>query len=113
MSRRRSERGTVSIEVVILVPLLVLIALLTLQLGAAAWTVAQTQEAARQAARAQSLGQDPEEAARGALPGGIDLVDVDADAAAGRVTVRTGIPMIFGILPLDDVTRSATIRSTP
>jgi hypothetical protein len=111
--RPRSDRGTVSIEVVVLVPLLVLIALLTLQLAAAAWTVAQTQEAARQAARAQSLGQDPEKAAREALPGGIGLVDVDADAAEGRVTVQASIPMVFGILPLDDVTRSATIRSTP
>ena len=114
MSRRpRGERGTVSVEVVVLVPLLVVVALLTLQLAAAAWTVSQTQEAARQAARAQSLGQSPEQAARDALPGGIDLVAVHADPGSGQVTVETEIPQVFGILPLDGVTRSATIRSTP
>lgn len=110
MSRRvRNERGTVSIEVVVLVPLLVLIALLTLQLGAAMWTISQTQEAARQAARAQSLGDDPERAAEGALAGMLTVDDITTDGETVSVTVE--IPMIFP-LPLDPVTREATIRST-
>lgn len=112
MRRRGEERGTVSIEVVVLVPLLVLVAMLTLQLGVAAWTASQAQEAARQAARAQSLGENPGAAAERALPGSLDLVDLDADGhETVRVTVE--IPRVLSFLPLDDVTREATIRSVP
>jgi hypothetical protein len=112
MSRRlRDNRGSVSIEVVVLVPLLMLIALLVLQLAAAAWTVSQTQEAARQAARAQSLGDDPRAAAADALPDPLEVEDFSADGE--RVEVSVEIPTVFGILPLNPVTREATIRSTP
>lgn len=108
--RVRSERGTVSIEVVVLIPVLVLVALMTLQLGVAGWTASQAEEAARQAARAQSLGDDPRAAAEQALPGALDVDTLSS--SGGEVSVRVEVPRV-SILPRFSVTRSVTMPSVP
>lgn len=110
MSRRRTERGTVSIEVVALVPILVLVGMLTLQLGVAWWTGSQAQDAARQAARAQSLGDSPRDAAEGALPGALDVESISAGEDSVRIEVE--VPRV-SFLPTITVTRDAFIPGAP
>lgn len=106
----RAERGSVSIEVVALVPLLVLVALLVLQLGAAGWTASQTSEAARVAARAQSLGQDPLAAAERVLPDAMEVVEVRSDGGAVEIEVR--VPRVSP-LPEFTVTRDVAMPERP
>lgn len=109
-ARPRDERGTVAIEVVAMVPLLVLVALFTLQVGAAGWAASQTQEAARQSARAQSLGRDPVAAAEAALPAGlhVDRVDVSGDT----VTVVVKVPRVAP-MPTFTVEREVAMAAAP
>lgn len=109
-ARFRRERGTASIEVVGLVPLLILVAMMVLQLGVAGWTASQTAEAARQSARAQSLGEDPRAAAEQALPGALR---VDRIAAGGdTVTLWVDVPRV-SLLPGLTVSRSVSMTVEP
>lgn len=112
MSPRRgrlTERGSVAIEVVMLVPILVLVAMMALQLGVAGWTASQTQEAARQAARAQGRGLDAYAAAQRALPGSLNVDHIGG--GGGTVTLRVEVPRVSP-LPQFKVTRRAVMPST-
>ncbi|HEY0949920.1 TadE/TadG family type IV pilus assembly protein [Nocardioides sp.] len=109
-SRRRDERGTVAIEVVALVPLLVLVALYTLQVGVAGWAASQTQEAARQSARAQSLGRDPVAAAEDALPAGLHVSRVDVSGDSVKLVVE--VPRVAP-LPAFTVEREVAMAVAP
>jgi hypothetical protein len=98
-----------SIEVMALYPVLVLLATFALQAGAAVWTVALTGDAARTAARAASLDEDPAAAAQGALPGALDVRRVSAFGAPRHgVTVTVEVPRVSP-LPRFTVTRSAVM----
>lgn len=109
MTRRRRDAGTVSLEVVMLVPILVLVATFVLQLGVAGWTASQTEFAARQSARAQSLGESPAAAASAALPGALRI---DSIAAGGeRVALRVRVPRV-SLLPQFTVERSVDMPRT-
>lgn len=108
-TRSRREKGTVSIEVVMILPVLVLVAMLVLQLGVAGWTASQTEFAARQAARAQGMGESPTAAASAALPGALRI---DSASTGGeRVTLRVRVPRV-SILPVFTVTRSVAMPDT-
>lgn len=106
---RAGERGSVAIEVVMLVPVLMLVALLTLQLGIAGWTASQTSEAARQSARAQSQGQDPLAAAERALPGSLRVERIET--TPDSVTLSVKVPNI-SLLPDFRVERQVSIPRT-
>jgi len=112
MSRRSriGERGTVALEVVVLVPLVVLVALLVLQLGVAAWTASQTQEAARQSARAQSLGEDARDAAEAALPDALHVEDISVSGDTVRLSVE--VPRVSP-LPVFTVSRDVAMPVAP
>ncbi|WP_435743799.1 TadE/TadG family type IV pilus assembly protein [Nocardioides sp. SYSU DS0663] len=109
-AERRSHAGSVALEVVALVPLLVLVALLVLQLGVAGWSASQAQEAARAAARAQSLGRDPLAAAEGALPGALDVASIST--SGDSVTLRVRVPRVSP-LPTFTVTRDVSMAVNP
>ncbi len=108
--RRERERGSAAVEVVALVPVLVFVATLVLQLGVAGWTASQTQNAARQAARAQSLDRDPREAAQAALPGAlrIDRLETSDDS----VTLFVRVPKV-SLLPSFTVERNVAMADAP
>ena len=109
-ARCRRECGTASIEVVALIPVLLFVAMLVLQLGVAGWTASQTAEAARQAARAQSLDRDPLTAAEQALPGALR---VDRISAGGdTVTLWVDVPRV-SLLPEFTVSRSVSMTVDP
>lgn len=103
--RRRDERGTAAIELVGMVPILVLITILCVQAFLVAATFSSAQKAARDAARAATLGQDARSAADDALPGWASLKSVERYGCEGycyRVEVR--VPLVVPGLVNDRVT---------
>jgi hypothetical protein len=94
LTGRRDERGTSTLEVAGLAPLVLMITLAVLYAGFALYGITATQTAARQAARAASLDEDPYAAADAALPGWLEP-DVSTYPVAGSgvgVRVRTDLP---------------------
>ena len=105
---RAKDRGQASLELVAMLPLLIFGGLLILQMGVAMWAVSSTNEAARQAARAFSLGADPMAAAEDSLPGKLDVADLVSSGPGHTVELTVEIPTL---LPLDlpDVTRTVVM----
>ena len=107
---RPDERGTSTLEVAGLAPLVLMITLALLYAGFALYGITATQTAARQAARAASLGEDPYAAADAALPGWLepDVRTYPASGSGTGVRVRTDLP---DFLPGTDlvVTREAVM----
>ena len=106
---RARERGAAALEFVGVLPLLIFAMLVALQFGVAGWAVVSTGEAARAAARAATLGQDPNAAAQGALPGVLSgTVSGHAVAEGRRYSVTVKVPTL---LPFDvgSVTRTADL----
>jgi hypothetical protein len=107
--RSNRDRGVASLEVIALYPLLVLFGTFALQAGAAVWTVALTDDAARTAARAASLDQDPAAAAAAALPAALDVAGVRSfGEPAHGVSVTVRVPRVSP-LPEFTVTRAAVM----
>lgn len=100
-ARRHGQRGSSSMEFLGLAPVVLLIAVALLQAGFSLYGISATQTAARQAARAASLGEDPFLAADAALPGWLTLDDVTAVGIGNGVRVRTDLP---DIVPGTDLT---------
>lgn len=90
-------------------PLMVLIAVFTLQAGVAGWTASQTQEAARQAARAEGRGLNARAAAERALPGALEVHHISG--GSGTVTLRVKVPRVSP-LPQFTVARRAVMPRT-
>lgn len=107
MRPRRTERGSASLEVVGLLPMVLFCALVAVQFGIAGWTMVETQQAARSAARAAVKGEDPHAAARGALPGSLAPSQVVGQRTPDgqRWTVTVDVPSLLYI-DLGSVTRT-------
>jgi pilus assembly protein CpaE len=97
MPRARAQEGQATVEFMGLLPVLALVALLGWQAvvaGQATWLAGT---AAREAARARALGQDPAAAARRALPPGLRRgLRVTRDGDDG-VRVRVAVPVVAGV----------------
>jgi Flp pilus assembly protein TadG len=107
--RGRRDRGVAAVEVLALYPVLILLATFALQAGAAMWTVSATNEAARTAARAYSLGHDPEAAAERSLPGAMRVLDLQTfGGSAHGVHLEVQVPRVSP-LPRFTVTREAVL----
>jgi len=104
----RRDRGVASLELVGLLPLVALVVSMILQLVAATYTANETESAARAAARAYSLGEDPTAAARHSLPSGLRPVDVEVHGPRHAATVTVRIPRT-SILPLHDITKTVVM----
>ena len=100
---RDREAGVASIELLGMIPLVFLFAALGLQVGAFLWAVTNANEAARQGARAVSLGQDGCGAARSTLAESLtrDLSPGWCDASGGKsmgtpstVTIVVEVPVL-------------------
>lgn len=105
----RRDRGSASIEVVGLLPLVVVVVLALVQGGGAVYAVQGASDAVRQAARASSLGGDALRSAEDALPSGL-TVDGLREPGDGHVVLRVRIPRIVPIGPAT-VTREAELPS--
>ncbi len=88
------ERGQAAVEFVVLLPIIVLLALAGWQaviVGQAVW---MSGAAARAAARASALDEDPRAAARSVLPGSLAHGVRVKVGAVGSVTVHVPIPIV-------------------
>ncbi len=105
--RKRSERGTSALEVAGIAPLIALVAMALIQAAFAAYGISATQTAARQGARADSLGQDPAAAVRAALPSWLPAT-VQTFGPGHGVRARVNLP---DLIPGSDliVTREAVM----
>jgi hypothetical protein len=96
---------------VAVLPLVALLGLMCWQAVVAGQAVWLSGAAARAAARADALGDDPRAAARRVLPGALaDGVRAKGDGA-GSVTVRLPIPAVVGGVELIAITAKAHFAS--
>src|SRR3954453_10827817 len=92
----RGERGQASVELVALLPLLVVLGFALWQAVVAGGALWLAGSAARAAARAEALGDDPAPAARGVLPPRLEDGLRAAPRADGGVVVNGAIPAGLG-----------------
>lgn len=113
--RGRGESGQVALETVALTPIIAIICLLVWQIGLSALAFVWNGHAANAAVRAAAIGEDPEEAARDAVPDGMrDKVTVSV-RSDGTVKVSTAVPILCpgcGSLPTQ-VTQVSEITEEP
>lgn len=104
----RRERGTAALEFIGMFPFLLLAGLVALQFGLVGWVAVSTTDAARAAARAASLGQNPQLAAARALPGGLSPLSVTGlhIGSGYRYTVTVKAPSIVPLFDLGTVSRT-------
>ncbi|OLZ70829.1 septum formation initiator [Streptomyces sp. IMTB 2501] len=111
MSHRRRGRdaGQVAIEYLGFIPVLLIVGMAGIQIGAVAYAAEQAGTAARAGARAASLRQDPQQACAGAVSGALTVTCAETGGGDGSVTVtaRVRIPKI--VWSFGDATRSATM----
>lgn len=96
MPRLRPENGQASVELVVLLPLLALVAAVLWQAVVAGQAVWLAGTAARAAARAEAVGADAPAAARGVLTPRLGETAKITTAGDGTVTVRVRIPAVVG-----------------
>ncbi len=89
--RRRGDRGQATLELVAMVPFVLFVTATLLQLAAVVWAITDTTEAARQGARASSMGHDGCSAAESALSGSLDAVSCSAGGGSLGMEVRAPI----------------------
>ena len=90
-----SERGQATVEFLGTLPAALLVVLAAWQLALAGQTSWLAANAARVGARAQSVGRDPERAARSALPSYLGDRMQLTRGAGGRVSVRVRLPLLL------------------
>jgi pilus assembly protein CpaE len=95
MPSARGQHGQATVELVALLPFLVAVAFGLWQAVVAGQAVWLAGAAARAAARAEALGQDPAPAARAALPPRLEDGLRVASAADGGVRVTLRIPSVL------------------
>ncbi|OYP15635.1 septum formation initiator [Streptomyces sp. FBKL.4005] len=106
--RRRRDLGQVAIEYLGFIPVLLIVGLAGIQLGAVAYAAEQAGTAARAGARAASLGQSYSQACADAVSGGLQVSCASAGGGdAVTVTATVHIPTI--VWDLGDATKSATM----
>jgi hypothetical protein len=92
--RTESQRGQASIELLGVLPAVLLAALAAWQIVLAGHTAWLAGNAARVAARAEAVGRDPDDAARGALPSHLRRGLVVKGRGDGRIDVRVRVPIV-------------------
>ncbi|MBL1081225.1 pilus assembly protein [Streptomyces actinomycinicus] len=111
--RRMRDVGQVAIEYLGFIPVLLIVGLAGIQIGAVAYAAEQAGTAARAGARAESLGQGAAQACAQAVGGGlhVECGRTGGDGESVTVTAHVTIPRI--LWSFGDATKSATMpRST-
>ncbi len=111
LPRVRSETGQAAVELVALLPLVAVLCLALWQiaiLGYAEWAAGG---AARAAARAEAVGENPLPAARRALPGALEAGLRVQARPGGGVRLRVGVPLVLGAGRLLSLERAAALPS--
>ena len=90
----RSDSGQASVELVAVLPIVIVAALVAWQLALAGHTLWMAAGAARAAARADTVGSDPERAARSALPRAMERELAVDRLRGGGVRVAVRVPLL-------------------
>ncbi|GGP31373.1 septum formation initiator [Streptomyces libani subsp. rufus] len=106
--RRRRDRGQVAIEYLGFIPVLLIVGLAGIQLGAVAYAAEQAGTAARAGARAESLGQSSAQACAEAVSSALD-VTCSPNPGGGSVTVTATVKIPEVLWDLGTATKSATM----
>ncbi|MFE8942833.1 TadE/TadG family type IV pilus assembly protein [Streptomyces sp. NPDC007856] len=107
--RRGRDRGQVAIEYLGFVPVLLLVGLAGIQIGAVAYAAEQAGTAARAGARAASLQQSYAQACADAVSSGISVTCAPGPGGAGSVTVIAKVRIPKVIWDFGYATKSATM----
>jgi TadE-like protein len=109
--RRRNDRGQVAIEYLGFLPILMIVAMAGLQIGAIAYAAEQASTAARAGARAASLRQGAQQACDGAVSGPLTVRCGESGGGDGSVTVTAtvSIPSFVPGWHFDPARKSATM----
>lgn len=107
-ARRSGQAGQATLELVALLPVVLLLTGLMLQLGAVIWAITDTTEAARQGARAASMGQDGCSAARAALSGSLTFA-APCSPGSGSVALAVDAPILIPGFPDVTIRRAADL----
>ena len=91
----RSQRGQASVELVAVLPFVLLIGAVVWQLALAGHTAWLTAQAARAAARADTVGRDISTAARRSLPGSMERDLEVGRLREGGVRVSVRVPLLL------------------
>ncbi len=125
MARRaapRADRGQAAVELALVLPVVLLLVLAALQVGLVARDVVLVEHAAREAARAAAVDDDPVAVRRAALEGSglsgdrLDLHQRGRDGPGSRVTVTvryrspTDVPLVGRLLGDRTIEASVTMR---
>jgi hypothetical protein len=110
MTRWRRTDGQAAAELVALLPLAALLLAGAWQLAVAGHAVWAADAAARAAARAAAVGDDPRAAALRALPGRLGRDARVRDRDDGTVEVTVGVPPILGLPVLGHASATAHFR---
>ncbi|MBC8365077.1 MAG: pilus assembly protein [Actinobacteria bacterium] len=117
--RPHGERGQATVELVLVVPVLVILALFLVQVGFVVRSLVLVHHAAREGVRVAAVGGDPgriREAvvgSSGLLPGATEVGRrIDGDLVTVTVTYRdpTDVPLVGALLPEVPVSAFATMR---
>jgi Flp pilus assembly protein TadG len=108
----RTDRGSVTAELALSIPVLVLLLLAGLTAVGAVVTKLQCVDAAREAARAAARGASGEQAGRSAAPDGA-AISVRADGDDVHATVTARVPLLVRELPVVTVTCTAVAAREP
>lgn len=114
---RRRDRGQVAVEYLGFLPILLLVGLVGVQFGVAAYAAQQAGTGARAAARAASVDDpgsvpDPAAAGKAAMSGwiaGRSGVSVSGGGSTVSVTVTVKVPSLIPFTDFDDVSRTAVM----
>jgi hypothetical protein len=102
-----AQRGQATVETMILLPVVALLAIAAWQGVLIGWAAVEAQDAARQAARAALGGERAADAARAAVPGSM-RDGLEVRTTHGVATVRVHVPSILpGVSPV--VSASAAV----
>ncbi|WBO64138.1 TadE/TadG family type IV pilus assembly protein [Streptomyces camelliae] len=106
--RTHRDRGQVAIEYLGFIPVLLIVGLAGIQIGAVAYAAEQAGTAARAGARAASLRQDAQQACAGAVSSGI-TVSCSAGDGGDSVTVTATVHIPRIVWDFGDATKTATM----
>ncbi|MER6024687.1 TadE/TadG family type IV pilus assembly protein [Streptomyces sp. NPDC001851] len=110
MRRRSSDRGQVAVEYLGFIPVLLIVAMAGIQIGAIAYAAEQAGTAARAGARAASLEQSYTQACTDAVSGPLTVSCVAGKGADSvTVTATVGIPRIIPGWDFGHAVKSATM----
>ena len=108
MRRKPHDRGQVAVEYLGFLPVLLIVGLAGIQLGAVAYAAEQAGTAARAGARAASLREDVGAACTSAVSGGID-VSCASSGGGDSVTVTATVHIPKIVWDLGNATKTATM----